>query len=138
MSRLDKNRAISEAGKATRVRHREWREDEHLSKTVQHSVLGRVKAKLRRKDNVFVLDQWFPTTKRCLSCGTDAAMDLSQRTFVCPKCGETGDRDVHAAKNMIGFYKAIQSAGTVDLKPGKKISYDKCKDLFKDGKLGRL
>ena len=34
--------------------------------------------------------------------------------------------------------KDIQSAGTVDLKPGKKISYDKCKDLFKDGKLGRL
>ena len=117
---------------------REWHEDEHLSKTVQHSVLGRVKAKLRRKDNVLVLDQWFPTTKRYLSCGTDTVMDLSQRTFVCPECGETGDRDVHAAKNMIGFYKAIQSAGTVDLKPGKKISYDKCKDLFKDGKLSRL
>ena len=109
----------------------EWHEDRKLSGTVQHSILGRVKSKLLRKDNVFVLDQWFPTTKHCFNCGTDVDMKLSQRTFKCPVCGETENRDIHAAMNMIEFYKIIQSAGTVDLKPGKKISYDKCKDLFR-------
>ena len=32
-------------------------------------------------------------------------MSLSQwdRTFVCPVCGESHDRDVHAAENMLWF-----------------------------------
>lgn len=107
----------------------EWHENEYLSKTVQHSILGRIKSKLKNKNNVYVLDQWFPTTKHCFRCGNDVDIDLSNRTFKCPVCESVSDRDIHAANNMIEFYKRIQSAGTVDLKSGKPISYNKCKSL---------
>ena len=31
-----------------------------------------------------------------------------EREFICPSCGCITDRDVHAAQNMIAFYKLIQ------------------------------
>lgn len=100
----------------------EWHETEHLSKTVQHSILGRLKNQLKSKSNVVVLDQWFPTTKHCFECGSDVDLTLSDRTFKCPNCGSQSDRDVHAANNMIEYYnRYIQSAGTVDLMPRKPI-----------------
>ena len=108
----------------------EWHETEKCSKIVQHSVLGRVKSKLTRYENTVVLDNWFPTTKYCFNCGTKVDIKLNERKFKCPTCGAKSDRDVHAANNMIEFYKEIQSAGTVDLKPGKKVSYDSYKELF--------
>ena len=108
----------------------EWHESDYISKTVQHSILGRIKSKLKSKDKVYVLDQWFPTTKHCFRCGNDIDIDLSDRIFKCPVCGSVSDRDIHAANNMIEFYKRIKSAGTVDLMPGKKISYNKYKNLI--------
>lgn len=45
-------------------------------------------------------------------------------------CGVIIDIDIHAANNMIDFYNKIKSAGTVDLKPGRKIVYNKYKHLF--------
>ena len=108
----------------------EWHENEQLSKTVQHSILGRIKTKLKKMDNVIVLDQWFPTTKHCFECGSNVDLTLSDRTFICPVCGVITDRDIHAANNMIDFYNKIKSAGTVDLKPGRKVVYNKYKHLF--------
>ena len=108
----------------------EWRQNEYLSKTVQHSVLGRIKSKLKNKGNVYILDNWFLTTKHCFDCGTDIDIDLSNRIFKCPVCGFVSDRDIHAANNMIEFYKRIKSAGTVDLMPGRNISYNKYKNLM--------
>lgn len=109
----------------------EWHENKGHSKTVQHSIIGRIKNKLKRYDNVIVLDQWFPTSQHCFECGTNTKHDISKRTFMCSKCGSKSDRDIHAANNMINYYMSMQSAGTVDLKPGRKISYTSCKNLFK-------
>ena len=102
----------------------EWKENKTLSKTIQHSVIGRIKTKLKRKDNVVALDQWFPTSKQC-SCGARVDLKLSDRTFKCPVCGAVEDRDVHAAKNMIVFYEKYKSAGSVDSMPRKTITYKK-------------
>lgn len=55
---------------------------------------------------------------------------LSHLNFKCPVCGAESDRDIHAAKNMIDFYIKIKSAGTVDLKPGRKVVYNNYKHLF--------
>ena len=108
----------------------QWHQNEHLSRTIQHSVLGRIKARLLRYDNVVVLDQWFPTSKHCFECGTDINLKLSDRMFKCPICGAESDRDVHAATNMIEFYKRIKSVGTTDSKPVRKYSYDTYKTLL--------
>ena len=87
-----------------------YMQDENISgwhkglfgKQVQHSVMGRVKAKLIHHERSVVLDKWVPTTKYCYHCHQkhpDIALD--DRTFVCPYCGYTEDRDIHSAKNMI-------------------------------------
>ena len=87
-------------------------------KTVQHSVLGRVKAKLQNKQNCHMIGRWFPTTKLCTNCGAyNDNLKLSDRKFVCPKCGITDSRDVHAAKNMIWIYdNIVVGLGRTDLK----------------------
>ena len=87
-------------------------------KTVQHSVLGKVKAKLNTKQNCHMIDRWFPTTKLCTNCGTyNDNLKLSDRKFVCPECGITDGRDIHAAKNMIWIYdNIIVGLGRTDLK----------------------
>ena len=87
-------------------------------KSVQHSVLGKVKAKLNTKQNCHMIDRWFPTTKLCTNCGTyNDNLKLSDRKFVCPKCGITDGRDIHAAKNMIWIYdNIVVGLGRTDLK----------------------
>ena len=87
-------------------------------KSVQHSVLGRVKAKLNAKQNCHMINRWFPTTKLCTNCGTyNDNLKLSDRKFVCPKCGITDSRDIHAAKNMIWIYdNIVVGLGRTDLK----------------------
>lgn len=88
-----------------------YMQDENLTgwkklfgKKVQHSVLGRVKAKLKPKAR-YVLSRWEPTTKLCIECGQLHKITLADRIFICD-CGiEPEDRDIHAAKNMIALSK---------------------------------
>ena len=81
-----------------------WHKSGH-GKKVQHSVLGRVKTKLKTKPNVVVLDKFTPTTKVCVECGCyHDEMRVWDRTFKCD-CGVEMDRDVHAAMNMVWFYE---------------------------------
>ncbi len=56
---------------------------------IQHSILGRVKTKLKsHKDRVVVLNRFVPTTKFCRDCGViHSDIKLWDRKFVCPKCG---------------------------------------------------
>ncbi len=75
-------------------------------KAVQHSCLGRIKAKLRALPQTTVLDKWIPTTKLCIVCGHKHNMKQSDRTFACD-CGVTADRDVHAAQNMVWIYENL-------------------------------
>lgn len=74
-----------------------------FGKQVQHSALGRIKAKLLREDRsdrVFCLDSRVPTTQYCPICGRLNKHDLSERTYRC-SCDYEQDRDVHAAQNMV-------------------------------------
>ena len=51
---------------------------------------------------VHFIDRFFPSTKLCMNCGQIHDMPLSKRVFTCD-CGiEPEDRDVHAAKNIVG------------------------------------
>jgi putative transposase len=81
-----------------------WQKGGH-GKKIQHSVLGRVKMKLVNHPRVCVLDRWVPTSKGC-ECGNfHKELKISDRTFVCPYCNHTEDRDIHAAKNMVRYGK---------------------------------
>lgn len=92
-----------------------WHKGGH-GKAVQHSVLGRVKAKLLESENVVVLNRFALTTKLCTSCGRiHDELTQRDRTFVCD-CGVRMDRDVHAAQNMVWFYENNVGVGRTDVK----------------------
>lgn len=102
-------------------------------KTIQHSILGRLKMKLKG-ENVYILDQYFPTTQYCNKCGSFTKHDPSKRTYKCPVCGLPSDRDIHAAQNMILMLDKVLSAGTVDIKPCKKIRFNSVESIFEKRK----
>ena len=70
-------------------------------KTVQRSVLGRVKSRLKGHQRVVVLPRGAATTATCLKCGGKTKHLPDRRTFACASCGYEADRDVHAAQNMV-------------------------------------
>ena len=76
-----------------------------FGRTVQHSVLGIVKAKLIKHERVTVLPANAPTTKYCPNCGKlKKDITLADRVYEC-ECGYSEDRDIHAARNMILLVK---------------------------------
>lgn len=50
---------------------------------------------------VNTVSRWFPSSKTCSCCGwVEEDQDLSDRTFICEKCGIVLDRDYNAALNL--------------------------------------
>ena len=50
---------------------------------------------------VIRVDKWFPSSRKCHMCGyVNHELTLSDRTYVCPVCGNIMDRDAHAAVNI--------------------------------------
>lgn len=50
-----------------------------------------------------LVDQWFPSTKTCSNCGSKKDMLLSVRTFDCPACDISLDRDFNASVNILNW-----------------------------------
>ena len=62
------------------------------------------------------IDQFFPSSKRCSNCGhTLNFLALDTRSWVCPECKTTHDRDVNASKNIL-------TAGLAGLAFGENVS----------------
>lgn len=63
--------------------------------------------KLEEQGKYFVkIDRWYPSSKTCSHCGyINDALQLGERTWLCPCCGRTIDRDYNAAINIkrVGF-----------------------------------
>lgn len=72
---------------------------------------------------VMMADRFYPSSKRCSSCGTvKAELRLGQRTYTCESCGLSIDRDLNAALNLRDYESSSASAdegprGTGSLKP---------------------
>ena len=50
------------------------------------------------------IDRWFPSSKTCSNCDhllTKAQLPLSVRTWNCPSCLQTNDRDINASINIL-------------------------------------
>jgi putative transposase len=51
---------------------------------------------------VIAVDRWYPSSKTCSRCGHLLdALPLGVREWTCPGCGDTHDRDVNAAINIL-------------------------------------
>lgn len=77
-------------------------------KRVHASILGRIKQNLTNHNRSIVVKKMVATTATCV-CGVKTKHEVEKRTFHCPSCGYTKDRDIHAAENMIRLGKAQNS-----------------------------
>ena len=58
------------------------------------------------------IGKFFPSTKRCSCCGfVKENMPLDVRSWECPECGTTHDRDVNAARNILAAGLAVLAFG---------------------------
>ena len=82
---------------------------------VQHSILGKVKEKLKEQKNVYIIEKHYPTTKLCHNCGSmNKNITLKDRIFVCESCGYTEDRDIKAAKTVLFIGKCKTNYTTTE------------------------
>ncbi len=55
------------------------------------------------------VDRFYPSSQICSSCTTHRhKMPLKQRVYECPECGHKEDRDLNAAKNILGWFEGIK------------------------------
>ncbi len=67
-----------------------------------------------RGKKLVMIDKWFPSTKKCSSCGAiNKTLKLDDRVWTCERCGSTHDRDINAAVNIRreGIRKYLNAVG---------------------------
>jgi putative transposase len=58
------------------------------------------------------IDRFYPSSKRCNSCGcVTEKLGLERRSWTCPSCGVSHDRDINAAKNILAAGHAVIVCG---------------------------
>jgi putative transposase len=79
------------------------------------------KAKWNDKQ-IVQINRFFPSSKTCENCGfINKNLSLRDRSWTCPNCKTTLDRDFNAAKNILKEGRKNISAGTVDYRRGDEI-----------------
>ena len=79
----------------------------HLAKAIQEVGFYKFKETLVNKalvngKQVVFVDRFYPSSKTCSVCGYKKRdLRLSDREWVCPKCGTNHDRDINAAVNIL-------------------------------------
>ncbi|WP_239373385.1 transposase [Frankia sp. Cj5] len=69
----------------------------------------------RRGRSVVRVGRFFPSSQLCSACGVkDGPKPLAVRTWTCPACNTTHDRDLNAARNILFEGQRIVAAGRVE------------------------
>ncbi len=95
-----------------------------LSKSITDAALTEVRRQLEYKaplagSTVVIADRFYPSSKRCSSCGhVLERLLLSERQWRCPSCSTEHDRDLNAAMNLeqlaAGYAVKARGAGSSD------------------------
>lgn len=78
----------------------------HLARAISDVGLGEFRRQMEYKSGWYgstlvFADRWYPSSKTCCKCGhLRDDLKLSERTFVCPSCGNSIDRDYNASLNL--------------------------------------
>lgn len=99
-------------------------------KGIQNSCMSEILRQLSYKANTVIkVDRYFPSSKRCSTCGNvKASLSLSDRTYHCDSCHTTIDRDLNASLNILQEGLRLISLSTV----GHTVK--DCGDSFKDSR----
>lgn len=85
--------------------------NKHLSKAIQEQEFYKFRQYLSYKcagygSRLIIVDRFYPSSKICSRCGYKRKyLSLSERTFICPECGQVIDRDLNAAINLKNYGK---------------------------------
>jgi len=96
-----------------------------LAKSISDSgwsrFLSYLKYKAKWYERTFIqVDRFFPSSKLCHRCGhKNEDLALHDRTWCCPSCGETHDRDVNASINL--YFVGL---GRPEVKPVERALVD--------------
>ena len=64
---------------------------------------------------VLVADRWFPSSKTCSRCGeVKSKLSLSEREYMCYRCGVVVDRDLNAATNLAKLAVPKSGVSSID------------------------
>ena len=80
--------------------------NKHLAEKVQEQKFYEFRRQIEYKAkrtgiHVVIADRWFPSSKTCVECGfVKKDLKLSDRTYICPHCGNAIDRDFQASLNL--------------------------------------
>ena len=94
----------------------------NLSKSIQDVSFSELKQILKYKASwndkqVIFIDRFYPSSKKCHCCGyKNEELKLSDRQWICPKCGVVHDRDINAAKNILEEGKRIIGLSSSEFK----------------------
>ena len=89
----------------------------HLAKAIQEVGFYKFKETLINKalvngKQIVFVDRFYPSSKTCSVCGYKKRdLRLSDREWVCPKCGTKHDRDINAAMNILLEGQRMFTAG---------------------------
>ena len=78
----------------------------HLSKSVAQQNFRGFRDFLTWKCKIYgialhIVDRWHPSSKTCHFCGAvKTGLKLSERVYICERCGKVIDRDLNAALNI--------------------------------------
>ena len=88
-------------------------DNKYVRKGVQASCMSEILRQLKYKCNNFIeVDRFYPSSKTCSNCGyINAELTLSDRTYHCPSCGYTINRDLNAALNLLNEGLRIYTVG---------------------------
>jgi putative transposase len=68
---------------------------------IQHSGIGKLKVRLKDRLATIPVDRFEATTQECHICGYKQKLNLSDRIYHCPVCGNTINRDLNSAINIL-------------------------------------
>ena len=83
--------------------------NQHLSKAIQEQCLYEFYRQMGYKCDwngiLFITaDRYYPSSKQCCCCGyVKKDLKLSDRLYICPKCGNKIDRDYQASVNLMQY-----------------------------------
>ena len=74
------------------------------------------------------IGRFFPSSKRCSCCGfVKDKLPLDVRSWKCPECGTTHDRDVNAARNILAVGLTVLAFGDNVSDNGISVSLSSCR-----------